>query len=157
MLGRIIALLILLGLAGLLVWQYKAQYAVLDKRRIQQQEAAASQATQVQQHCADSARERVRRLGLADQSGVQPQAFFNPALQQCYMLIKTRRNRMGTLWKNATLYDANGRVFGSFGWNSGTGGGAMPPYTCEVTLPSGERRTCASESEFNRLIRAYLP
>ncbi|MBS0194731.1 MAG: hypothetical protein JSR34_10840 [Proteobacteria bacterium] len=156
---RLIAFLIVIGALVLLVrLQYQAQYLTLKEHQQHQQAAASAAAEQPQLQCAQSALARFRQLGLDDKAGSSHQAFFNARLNQCYELMETRRSDTGTNWRTATLYDAQGRVFASYGWRGDAGKpiNSMSPYTCTVTLPSGERRDCGSESEFKKLIATYM-
>ena len=158
MFGRLIALFVLALLAGVVLWQYRAQYAVLEKHHQQQQEVAAVQANQPQLQCEQSARARFQALGLDAHPGAKSKGHFSAALNQCYELMEDRHSSTGTDWKNLTLYDADGKVFASYGWHSDSDspGAVISPYTCEVTLPSGQHRDCGSEDEFTALVGAYM-
>jgi len=158
MIGRIIALLVLAAMAGLVYWQFRAQYAVLEEHDQRQPDAAAARAAQPQLDCAQAAAARFRNLGLATHAGASHRARFNAALNQCYQWIEDRRTAMGTEWRNITLYDGRGRVFASFGWHSVDGRPRenTSPYSCNVTLPSGEHRDCGSEAEFKQLTAVYM-
>ncbi|MBS0462926.1 MAG: hypothetical protein JSS41_10710 [Proteobacteria bacterium] len=157
MFRHVISLLILAALAGLLVWTFRAQRSALDAHQRKQEDVAAAQAAQVQANCAQAAQDRFVRLGLDAAAGGTYKGHFNTARNQCYQLIGSRRSAAGTDWKTFTLYDASGKVFGNYGWHSDSSGrAASPPYTCDVTLPSGAQQTCASETEFRQLIGAYL-
>lgn len=158
MLGRIIALLVLIAMAGFVYWQFRAQYKVLEQHEQRKQEAAAALAAQPQIDCEKDAAARFDRLGLASHPAASHKAHFNSALNQCYQWIEDRRTSMDTLWRNITVYDGRGRVYGSFGWHSAGDRphDATAPYTCTVTLPSGEHRDCGSEAEFKRLTTVYM-
>ncbi|MBS0212056.1 MAG: hypothetical protein JSR26_02600 [Proteobacteria bacterium] len=156
---RLIAFLIVIGALALLVrLQYKAQYLTLQEHQERQHVAASSAAEQPQLQCAQAALGRFHQLGLDDKPGSSHTAHFNARLNQCYQLMETQRSDTGTNWRTATLYDAQGRVFASYGWRGDTGrpASSISPYTCTVTLPSGEHRDCGSQTEFRRLIDTYM-
>lgn len=152
------ALLVFGALALLVLWQYRTQYTVLEQHQQSQQSAAVEASRQPQLLCEQAAVDRIHRLGLNDQPGVSRSVHFNRSMQQCYMVVRNRHSSLGTDWKTATVYDDQGRVFGSFGWRSDTDASnrTISPYTCTVTLPTGEHRDCGSEAEFQRLIGVYM-
>ncbi len=158
MLGRIIALILLVAMAGALIWQYRVQYAVLEQHEQKKKEAVASQVSLQQLQCEQSALTRFRALGMEGHPGAKYTGRFNTALNQCYELVEYRHSATGTDWMNATLYDVDGKVFATYGWHSDSDRPAaeISPYSCDVTMPTGERRTCGSEAEFRKLADAYM-
>ncbi|HEY2346952.1 MAG TPA: hypothetical protein VGH80_13925 [Xanthomonadaceae bacterium] len=158
MLSRLITLIVLATLVGLVIWQYRTQYAVLEHHQQAQQDAASAQADQAQLQCNQSALARFQALRLDDNPTARHKGHFNPTLDQCYILIESSENSLDTDWKHITLYAADGKVFASYGWHSENGEQAadIPPYTCDVTLPTGEHRACKTEADFRNLVGAYM-
>ncbi|HTA65329.1 MAG TPA: heme exporter protein CcmD [Xanthomonadaceae bacterium] len=158
MLRKFITLLVLAAMAGLLIWQYRAQYAALQKHQQREQAASAVQVSESQLQCNQKALERFRRLGLEGDATASHKGHFNTALNQCYMLIENSESSLDTNWKHITLYDGDGKVFASYGWHSENGeqDADIPAYTCDVALPSGEHQTCKTEEDFRKLVDAYM-
>ena len=158
MLKRFITLLVVGAMAALLIWQYRAQYAALQGHHEREQVASAAQDNEPQYQCNEKALERFRRLGLQDNATASHKGHFNTALNQCYMLIENSESKLDTNWKHITLYDGDGKVFASYGWHSESGekDTDIPPYTCDVALPSGEHQTCKTEAEFRYLADTYM-
>ena len=158
MIRTFVVLLALALLAAMMLWQYRAQYTVLEKHQQARQDAAHEQASQVQQQCDQAAAARFQALGLAEGAGAAHTGHFNPVSGQCHVLIESSEQQLGTTWKHITVYDADGKVLASYGWHSEEGRQAadIPPYSCDVTLPSGDQRSCVSEADFRQLVGAYM-
>jgi hypothetical protein len=155
---RFITLLILAAMCGLVWWQYQTQYSKLQSHQHQVKDESASQGLVLQHDCLTKALARFNFLGLASNKSANYKGHYSASLGQCYALIGSNETSLDTVWKHLTLYDADGKVFASYAWHSQDDQKAadIPPYTCEVTLPSGEERTCKSEADFRDLIGAYM-
>lgn len=85
---------------------------------------------------------------------------YNEKLNKCFVEIQHLDDKLspGTLYIFKTASDAfEDRVFGQYSWRSEKGKkrSEVPPFLCQVTLPSGETKTCGSLDEFDALIKSY--
>lgn len=158
MLTRFITLLFIAAMVALVVWQFRAQHALLETHQRHQQDAVAAHESEAQLRCNASALARFQVLHLEGNPSAKHRGHFNLARGQCYILIENSENSLDTDWKHITLYDADGKVFGSYGWHSESDRqpAEIPPYTCDVTLPSGAHQACKTEDDFRSLVGAYM-
>jgi hypothetical protein len=154
----LITLLVLIAMVGLVMWQYKADYRALETRQQHVPDPSVAKDQEIQHDCADKAAARVKQLGLQYSKTTKYSAHFNATLNQCYALIENTDKSLDIVWNHITLYDADGKVFAAYAWHSQPGQSAadIPPFTCEVTLPTGEHRDCNSEGDFRSLVAAYM-
>jgi hypothetical protein len=155
----IILLLVLAALIGLLFWQYKTIPVSLKNHERKVKELSVSKSLAAQQQCHDQAHARFALLGLEGQASETFKSHYNAPLEKCFLQVENTSSSLDIVWKNVTLSDAaSGSNFGSYSWRSTPGQrpSDVPPFTCEVTLPSGEKKDCASEAEFRSLIETYM-
>ena len=86
---------------------------------------------------------------------------YNEKLNRCFMLVEETdvKSDPGTIWTNKTLLDAfEGKELATYSWHSDKVKKywQVPPFQCEVTLPSGEKKICNSGAEFDELIKVYM-
>jgi hypothetical protein len=155
----LILLLVIAAMVGLLFWQFQTESVSLEHHQKKQQDLSVSKELATQQLCSDQAHDRFNLQGWQSQPTATFKGHFNAELGKCFALIENDSASLGTTWKNVTLTDAaNGKNFASYSWRSEPGQkpADVPPFTCEVTVPSGERTDCTSETEFKNLIKTYL-
>lgn len=154
----LITLIILAAMCGLIVWQFNTQKIVLEKHQEKKQSVVASQETEQQHNCTGTAFARFRMLGLEANRSASYKAHFNTGLNQCYALIESTDVSLNVLWKRVTLYDGDGKVFGTYAWHSQQDRKPteVPPFNCDVAMPSGEHRACSTETEFRYLADTYM-
>jgi len=154
----LVTLIVLAALFGLVMWQYNTQLKVLEKHQKQKQTQVASQESEQEHQCSEGAFARYRMLGLESNRTAKYKGHFNAGLGHCYTLIETADTSLDTLWKRITLFDGDGKVFGTFGWHSQPGrkNADIPPFNCDVQMPTGEHRTCSTETEFRFFADAYM-
>jgi hypothetical protein len=84
---------------------------------------------------------------------------YNVKLGRCFIQI-TKTSMSGNFPATTkSLSDAfEGKEFGSYLWinTEGKKYWEVAPRMCSVTLPTGEERTCTSDTEYDELSRAYL-
>jgi len=156
----LIMLLLLLAMCGLVVWQFNAQKVVLEKH---QQHAAASASVaspqnEQQTQCTQNARARFLALGLEANKSAGFKGHYNTTRSQCYALIESTDVTLDTLWKRVTLYDGDGKVFGTYTWRSEPDRKPtdVPPFNCDLAIPGGgDHRSCSSETEFRFYADSY--
>jgi hypothetical protein len=155
----LIALLVLVVLTGLIMWQYKADVRVLEKHHEKIQQVSSSpQESDQQRDCTEQAFARYKGLGLESNKSASYKGHFSTGLNQCYELIESTDASLDTLWKRVTLYEADGKVFGSYAWHSAPDQkpADIPPFNCDVQMPTGEHKSCSSETEFRFLADTYM-
>jgi hypothetical protein len=155
----IILLLVVAALAGLIVLQFKTLPGALENHQKKVTDLSASKGLAEQQTCHDQAQARFVKLGLAGQASETVKSHFSVALGKCFVQIENTSTSLDIVWKNVTLSDAiSGDGFGRYSWRSAPGQkpSDVPPFTCEVTQPSGEKKECTSEDEFRNLVKVYM-
>lgn len=115
----------------------------------------------LQEQCAKQAREQYNQSEWSKEPDAGFTNHYNQTLNKCFMLIGNTDAKIdpGTIWTNVTLVDAfEGKVLGSYHWHTEKGKKywEVPPFQCEVTLPSGEKVFCKSQAEFDDLIKIYM-
>jgi hypothetical protein len=63
------------------------------------------------------------------------------------------------IWTYLDVRDAfEGKRYGTYVWHTETSKKylVVPPFTCEVTLPTGEQKACHSMDEFEELVKVYM-
>jgi hypothetical protein len=157
----------LLALAvGYLAWVHRTQSALLNEHEKQIGELIAAHQSQristsldAQERCARQAAIAFKELGWARNPAAVFGNHFSARDEKCFMKIESATVVGSTPWTNKTVLDAfEGRVIGTYAWKSDPGKKywEVPPVTCQVTLRSGEKRTCASDEEFEDLVKTYM-
>ncbi len=155
----IILLAVIALMVGLLMWQYKTEYVSLEKNELHVKDASVARQLAVQDQCKDQAQARFRQLGWEGHGAATFKSHFNAKLDKCFVQIESSKASFDMVWSTVTLSDANsGSNIGSYSWRGATGQkpAEVPPFTCVVTMLSGEHRTCTSDAEFRGLIAAYM-
>lgn len=109
----------------------------------------------LQERCSNQARKEFQSLGWKSSEGDIYSNHYNPELHKCFMLIESHKGP--TITKN--LSDAyEGRTYGHYFWmpDKIKKYWEAPPRKCEVTVPSGEVKSCNSDDEFTSLIKIYM-
>jgi hypothetical protein len=154
----LVTVIILAAMFGLVMWQYNAQIKVLEKHHEKQQTQVVSQESEQEHQCAELAFSRYRTLGLEANRTAKYKGHYNTARNQCYALIESTDASLDTLWKRITLYDGDGKVFGTYAWRSehDRKPSDVPPFNCDVAMPTGDHRVCSSETEFRYFADTYM-
>jgi len=114
-----------------------------------------------QERCAKQAREQFKQLGWDKEQMAGFTNHYNEKLNKCFVLIENTdaKSSPGTIWTNVVLMDAfEGRELGLYSWHTEKDKKywEVPPFQCEVNLPSGEKKICNSREEFDELIKIYM-
>ena len=83
---------------------------------------------------------------------------YNATLNRCFIEI-WETNSIKSNSTTETVTDVlESRIYASYLWVNAQGKKYwdVKPTTCEVQLPSGEKKTCASVDEFDELISVYM-
>jgi hypothetical protein len=115
----------------------------------------------LQEKCAKQAQEVFKVSGKEKEQLAGFENHYNEKLNRCFMTIQDTdvKTAPGGITTSKFLLDAfEGKYLGTFIWQSDKLKKAreVPPFQCDVTLPSGEKRVCHSSDEFNELVRGYM-
>ena len=115
----------------------------------------------LQQKCAAQAHTQFVQSGFEKQAMAGYVNHYNEKANSCFMVISSTDTRTspGRIFTNLMLLDAfEGKVFGNYAWQSDPAKKYWenPPFMCDVTLPSGEKKQCKSDAEFRELIKVYM-
>lgn len=155
----LILLAVIALMVGLLMWQYKTEYVSLEKHELHVKNLSVAKEHAVQDQCKDQAQARFRQLGWEGQGSATFKSHFNGKLDKCFVQVESTKASLDMVWSTVTLSDANsGHSLGSYSWRGAAGQklADVPPFTCSVTMLSGEQRTCTSDAEFRSLIADYM-
>jgi hypothetical protein len=114
---------------------------------------------ELQERCAKLALEQFKRLGWDKEETAGFTNHYNEKMNKCVLLIQnTAKNSPGIIGTNMVLVDAfEGKELGTYSWHTVRDKGISgPAIQCEVTLPSGEKKFCNSQAEFDELIKIYV-
>jgi hypothetical protein len=119
----------------------------------------ASDALDLTARCAKQAAEMFRYSGLDKNQMGGYISHYNPKLGKCFIQTGSMATFGKTLWTYKTLFDAfEQKQYGDYSWHTDPVKKAweVPPFTCTVTMPSGEEVFCKSDAEFEQLIKVYM-
>jgi hypothetical protein len=122
----------------------------------------AQQATlDLQEKCAKQAQKAFDKMQFQDRTLASFTNHYNVKLNRCF--IETEQEMVpggpDIFWTYKFVSDAyEGKDFGSYVWHSDKVKKywEVPPFQCQVTLPSGEEKLCKSSDEFDDLIKVYM-
>jgi len=124
--------------------------------------AEASKADEVKAKCAEQARKVFDDSGYSKSEFAAYENHYTAKLDKCVMRVlhtDTHTSREKVIWTYLNVLDAfEGKQYGTYAWHTETNKKYLiaPPFTCEVTLPTGEQKTCHSMEEFEELIKVYM-
>ena len=118
------------------------------------QPSAVSKAAslELQAKCSDQALTLFTQLGYAGNEMAGQENHYQPLMNRCFVLItNTTFDRQSKAITDRLLLDAfERREFGGFTRQFGK------VVQCDVTLPSGDRKVCRTDEEFDHLIASYM-
>jgi len=125
------------------------------------QRLSAAASFDFQERCAKQAREQFHQLGFDKREMTGFTNHYNEKLNRCFMLVDSTdvKTNPGAMWITLELFDAfEGKELATFSWHSDKVKkySEVPPFQCDVTLPSGEKKICNSREEFDGLIKVYM-
>ncbi len=129
--------------------------------------AYAQSTLALQEKCAEQAQKVFSDDGYAKNPTAAYSSHYNPDLDKCFMEVFNSMEVMnadaksspGTFWTFYSVFDAfEGKVYGACAWHTVKDKKywEVSPVQCDVTLPSGEKRVCRSQDEFEKLIEVYM-
>ena len=133
-----------------------------DIRDLNARLAERSKADEVQAKCAEQARKVFNDSQYSKREFAAYENHYTAKLDKCVMRVlhtdaHTTRGKL--IWTYLNVLDAfEGKQYGTYAWYSETNKKylVVPPFTCEVTLPTGEQKTCHSMDEFEELVKVYM-
>jgi len=153
---------------GILGWfTYLHQRTIREQaRQIEDLRAKATIETksgslELQDRCAKQALLEYRLEGYEKEKLAAFTNHYNPKVNKCFMRVDNTdtTTQRGIIIVSKTLSDAfEHKEYGQYFWR--TDGKKkyweVEPYMCSVTLPSGEKKTCHSDDEFDTLTKVYM-
>jgi hypothetical protein len=114
-----------------------------------------------QAKCATQARKDFEDWSYSAREGADFVSHYNPSLDRCFVQFQYTRGATagGRIWFFRTVFDAfEGKEYASYSWLSEKDKKfwEVPPKTCEVTLPSGDKKRCQSDDEFMQIVKVYM-
>lgn len=156
-----IALIILLGVMR--TQSHNILDLQRDTRELNARLAERSKADEVQAKCADQARKVFDASGYSKSEFATYENHYAAKLDKCMMRVlrtEVQTGREKAIWIYINVLDPfEGKLYGTYSWHTETNKKkylVAPPFTCEVTLPTGEQRTCHSTHEFEELVKPYM-
>lgn len=155
-----IALIILVGIMR--TQSNNIQDLQREIRDLNEKVAERSRADEVQAKCAQQAGKAFDGLGYSKTEFTAYESHYAAKLDKCMMRVlhtdaQTARGK--AVWAYVSVLDASGgKQYGAYAWHTETSKKfvIVPPVTCEVTLSTGEQKTCRSMEEFNELVKVYM-
>ena len=115
----------------------------------------------LQEKCAKQEQSAFDKMYFKDRALYSFTNRYNVKLNRC--IIETEQDMVpggpDTWWNYKSVTDTyEGKDFGSYAWHSDKikKYWEVPPFECEVNLPTGEKRLCKSSAEFDDPIKAYM-
>lgn len=124
--------------------------------------ADRSNADELQAKCEGQASKVFDAAGYPKSEFAIYQSHYNTKLDKCMMRVlhtDAQSARGKTIWVYINALDASdSKPYGTYAWHTVTSKKFLivPPATCEVTLPTGEQKTCRSMDEFEELVQVYI-
>jgi hypothetical protein len=129
-------------------------------------EKGTTSSLELQAKCSEQARKFFSDMGFAKNDMAGFENHYNSQMNKCFVQVSSSKafktdakKSSSTLWTYRNVFDAfEGKEYGSFAWHDKEGKKywEIPPFQCEVTLPSGEKKFCHSDDEFTDLVKVYM-
>jgi hypothetical protein len=121
---------------------------------------AKSNLLDYQEKCAEQAKKAFTDLGYKPNEMAGYENHYNKELNKCFIVVEnTDAKYAPTIWTNKSLFDAyEGKSYGEYSWHTVKDKKywEVAPFTCKVVMPSGDDKYCASNDEFEELIKGYM-
>jgi hypothetical protein len=160
----IILLVAAIGLSVLLFRQnvtiasQGARLAAVDAELSALKQQSKSVSLDLQVKCSEQAKKAFVQGGFkANTAGYENH--YNAKLNKCFIDMQNTTSLGKEFLTNRYVFDAvEGKQYGTYGWRSvhGKKYWEVPPISCEVELPQGEKQHCNSEEEFSKLVQIYM-
>jgi len=154
-----IALIILVGIMRTQSNNIRALHG--EVRDLNAKLAQGTKAGEAQADCAAQAGKLFAASGYSKDEFTAYASHYAPKLEKCMMRVLHTDTQMSggrMIWAYVNVVDvSNRKQYGAYAWHTVTSKKFLivPPATCEVTLPTGEQKTCHSMDEFEELVKVY--
>jgi len=116
---------------------------------------------ELQEKCARQAAAIFKADGWEKEQMAGFENHYNEKMNRCFILEENTdaKTTPGRVSNSRTLLDAFERkTLASYFWMSEKNKQfwEVPPFQCEVTIPSGEKTVCKSSDEFYELVKVYM-
>ncbi|HVO11065.1 MAG TPA: hypothetical protein VMX54_10040 [Vicinamibacteria bacterium] len=114
---------------------------------------------ELQAKCAEQARKTFQQEGYDKRQMADYTNHYSSPISRCFVEIRNTRVYGDTTWTYRYVVDAfEGKEYGTYMWHTEKGKKywEVPPFQCEATLPSGEKKQCHSDDEFTELVKPYM-
>lgn len=153
------------GVLGYLVYSQNA--ALKDQQRqindlsAKLEARSKSSSLELQSQCAKQAALVYKESGWEKEATAGYENHYNEKFNKCFVITQNTDTKIapGKITISRFLSDAfEGRNLGNYFWQSDKTKKywQVAPYTCDVTLPSGEKKGCRSSEEFDELLKVYM-
>jgi hypothetical protein len=161
----IFALIVAVGVLG---WMLHSQNATLTDQQKQVRELdakieakAKSGGLELQAQCTKQAAIAFKESGWEKEQMAGYENHYNERLNKCFVIMQNTdvKSTPGQIITSRFLSDAfEGKNLGNYFWESDRKKKywEVAPFTCDVTVPSGEKKTCKSSDEFEELLKVYM-
>jgi hypothetical protein len=124
-------------------------------------EKTATVSLEFQTKCSEQARKVFADLGYNKNQLAGYENHYNSQMNKCFIQVQNMDTKTspGTIGTYRNVFDAfEGKEYGAYAWYTKKGKQywEVPPFQCEVTLPSGEKKSCHSDGEFTELVKVYM-
>jgi hypothetical protein len=161
----IFALIVAVGVLG---WMVHAQNATLTEQQKQLHDLDTKFGTkeksvglELQAQCAKQAAIVFKQSGWEKEQMASYENHYNEKLNKCFVILQNTDHKTtpGQIITSRYLSDAfEGKNLGNYFWESERNRKywEVTPFMCDVTIPSGEKKTCKSSDEFDELLKVYM-
>jgi hypothetical protein len=161
-------LLLFLAASGLAVVAYRQDTTLREQAQAIQRltakldDTSRSATLARREKCARQADEVFKSGGWDKQALAGYINHFNDALNKCFILINSTTSdekSPGVVFRNSGVSDAfEGTDYAQYIWRSEAGKKywEVKPFLCSVITQAGDTKHCASEDEYNELIKYYM-
>lgn len=135
--------------------QITLQSQQIEELKTELTEKAKLSSLDQQSKCADRAHKDFEDWGYINKQNADFVSHYNAALGRCF--IQTQNTLADFFYRE--LFDAySGKQYGEYGWEEKPDKKyrEVRPFLCDVTPPSGEKRVCESEDDFQKLAAVYM-
>jgi hypothetical protein len=121
-----------------------------------------SKAEELQAKCAEQARNVFHEAAYSKAEFATYENHYAAKLNKCVMRVlytDAHAPKAKAIWAYLNVVDAfDGKQYGKYAWHTETNKNFLivPPFTCEVTLPTDEEKICHSMEEFEELMKVYM-
>lgn len=139
----------------------RALEQAIQKLNVNAPEKATTAGLELQAKCSEQARKAFADLGYPKNQMASYENHYSPQMNKCFIHAQNTDTKIDpeTIWTYRSVFDAfEGKDYGTYAWHTEKDKKywEVPPFQCEVTLPSGEKKLCHSDVEFTELVKIYM-